>query len=74
MCQLDRLHSLRREIYEIARKHKADKVYVFGSCARKEETPAATSIPLRNSDRIPPCSISAGCSTTCRNSSDAKST
>ena len=38
MCQLDRLHSLRREIYEIARKHKADKVYVFGSCARKEET------------------------------------
>ena len=39
MCQLDRLHSLRREIYEIARKHKADKVYVFGSCARKEETP-----------------------------------
>jgi predicted nucleotidyltransferase len=39
MCQLDRLHSLRREIYEIARKHKAGKVYVFGSCARKEETP-----------------------------------
>ncbi|MBO7088912.1 MAG: nucleotidyltransferase domain-containing protein, partial [Lentisphaeria bacterium] len=39
MCQLDRLHSLRREIYEIARKHKAEKVYVFGSCARKEETP-----------------------------------
>jgi predicted nucleotidyltransferase len=39
MCQLERLHSLRREIYEIARKHKADKVYVFGSCARMEETP-----------------------------------
>ena len=39
MCQLDRLRSLRGEIYEIARKHKADKVYVFGSCARKEETP-----------------------------------
>lgn len=38
MCQLDRLRSLRGEIYEIARKHKADKVYVFGSCARKEET------------------------------------
>lgn len=38
MCQLDRLRSLRCEIYEIARKHKADKVYVFGSCARKEET------------------------------------
>lgn len=43
MCQLDRLRSLRGEIYEIARKHKADKVYVFGSCARGEETPTATS-------------------------------
>ena len=39
MSQLDRLRSLRNEIYEIARKHKAGKVYVFGSCARKEETP-----------------------------------
>ncbi len=39
MCQLDRIRSLRGEIYEIARKHKADKVYVFGSCARMEETP-----------------------------------
>lgn len=39
MCQLDRLRSLRSELYKIARKHKADKVYVFGSCARKEETP-----------------------------------
>ncbi len=41
MCQLDRLRSLRSEIYEIARKHKAAKVYVFGSCARKEETPGS---------------------------------
>ena len=39
MCQLDRIRNLRCEIYEIARKHKADKVYVFGSCARGEETP-----------------------------------
>ena len=39
MCQLDRLRRLRGGIYEIARKHKAGKVYVFGSCARKEETP-----------------------------------
>ena len=39
MCQLDRLRSLRGGLYEIARKHKAGKVYVFGSCARKEETP-----------------------------------
>ncbi len=39
MCQLDKIRSLRGEIYEIARKHKAGKVYVFGSCARMEETP-----------------------------------
>lgn len=39
MCQLDKLRNLRGEIYAIARKHKAGKVYVFGSCARKEETP-----------------------------------
>ena len=39
MCQLDRLRSLRGEIYKIARKHKAEKVYGFGSCARGEETP-----------------------------------
>lgn len=39
MCQLDRLRSLRDELYVIARKHKAGKVYVFGSCARMEETP-----------------------------------
>jgi predicted nucleotidyltransferase len=30
---------MRGEIYKIARKHKAEKVYVFGSCARGEETP-----------------------------------
>lgn len=39
MCQLDKLRRLRGEIYEIARKHKAAKVYVFGSCARMEELP-----------------------------------
>ncbi|MBQ9089109.1 MAG: nucleotidyltransferase domain-containing protein [Lentisphaeria bacterium] len=39
MCQLDRLMSLRTQINEIARRHNAEKVYVFGSCARKEETP-----------------------------------
>ena len=39
MCQLDRLQQLRSEILQIARKHNAVKVYVFGSCARKEETP-----------------------------------
>ena len=39
MCQLDKLHRLRTEIYRIAKRHNAEKVYVFGSCARKEETP-----------------------------------
>ena len=39
MCQLERLQRLKAEIYRIARKHNAEKVYVFGSCARKEETP-----------------------------------
>ena len=39
MCQLDRIQRLKSEIYRIARKHNAEKVYVFGSCARKEETP-----------------------------------
>ena len=29
----------REEIYAIARAHKAEKHWVFGSCARKEETP-----------------------------------
>ena len=31
MCQLDRLRRLKAEIYQIARKHNASKVYVFGS-------------------------------------------
>ena len=39
MCELDRLRAHREEIYRIARKHRAKKLYVFGSCARKEENP-----------------------------------
>ena len=39
MCQLDRLLQMKANIYQIAKKHNAEKVYVFGSCARKEETP-----------------------------------
>ena len=39
MCKLDKLRMLRTEIYRIAHKHNVEKVYVFGSCARKEETP-----------------------------------
>lgn len=39
MCQLDRIMAKRDIIHELAKKHKVDKVFVFGSCARKEETP-----------------------------------
>jgi len=36
---LDTIHAKREEIHAIARKHKAEKLWVFGSVARKEETP-----------------------------------
>ena len=39
MCKLDELRAKREDIYRIARTHKVEKLYVFGSCARKEETP-----------------------------------
>ena len=39
MCMLDEIKAKRDEIYAIARKHKAEKLWVFGSCARKEERP-----------------------------------
>ena len=39
MCMLDTLHAMRDDIYAIARKHKAEKLWVFGSVARKEERP-----------------------------------
>ena len=39
MCMLDEIRAKRDEIYAIARKHKAEKLWVFGSCARKEERP-----------------------------------
>ncbi len=39
MCMLDEIHAKRDEIYAIARRHKAEKLWVFGSCARKEERP-----------------------------------
>ena len=35
---LDVIRAKRDEIYAIARKHKAEKLWVFGSCARKEES------------------------------------
>ena len=37
MCMLDEIHAKRGGIYAIARAHKAEKLWVFGSCARKEE-------------------------------------
>jgi len=39
MCMLDTIRAKRNEIYALAKKHKAEKLWVFGSCARKEETP-----------------------------------
>jgi len=39
MCQLDRLQQLKDEILRIAEKNNARRIFVFGSCARKEETP-----------------------------------
>ena len=39
MCKLDELRARRTEIYRIAKAHKVEKLFVFGSCARKEETP-----------------------------------
>ena len=39
MCMLDEIRTKRDEIYAIARKHKAEKLWVFGSCARGEESP-----------------------------------
>ena len=39
MCMLDTIHAKRDEIRAIAKKHKAEKLWVFGSVARKEETP-----------------------------------
>ena len=39
MCMLDEIRAKRDEIYAIARRHKAEKLWVFGSCARKEESP-----------------------------------
>jgi len=36
---LDRVREKRDEANRIARRHRAERLYVFGSCARKEETP-----------------------------------
>ena len=36
---LDTIHAKRDEIYAIARRHKAERLWVFGSVARREESP-----------------------------------
>ena len=36
MCVLDENHAKRDEIYAIAKGHKAEKLWAFGSCARRE--------------------------------------
>ena len=36
---LDKILAKREEIYAIARKHKVEKLWVFGSVARREERP-----------------------------------
>lgn len=39
MCMLDTIRAKREEIHDIAQRNKADRLWVFGSVARKEETP-----------------------------------
>ena len=39
MRMLDEIRAKRNEIHAIAKGHKAEKLWVFGSCARKEERP-----------------------------------
>ena len=36
---LDEIRAKRDEIHAIARRHKAERLWVFGSCARREERP-----------------------------------
>ena len=39
MKMLDRVKEVRAAIYGIARRYNAEKLWVFGSCARGEERP-----------------------------------
>lgn len=53
MCMLDEIRAKRDEIYTIARRHKAERLWVFGSCARKEERPDSdVDFLVRYTDRI----------------------
>ena len=40
MCMLDEIRAKRDEIYAIARRHKAEKLWGFGSCAHRKARPA----------------------------------
>ena len=37
MCMLYEIRAKQDEIYAIARRRKAERLWVFGSCARREE-------------------------------------
>ena len=39
MSMLDTIRAKREELYDVARKFNVESLYVFGSCARGEETP-----------------------------------
>ena len=39
MSRLDRIRQMRDKIQDVARKYNAERIFVFGSCARGEETP-----------------------------------
>ena len=39
MCKLDEIMKKRETVYALARKYNVLRIFVFGSCARKEETP-----------------------------------
>ena len=36
MCMLDKIRAKRDEIYAIAKKYKAEKIWGFGFCVRRE--------------------------------------
>lgn len=36
---LDKVRERRSEIYALAQRHNAERLWVFGSCARREERP-----------------------------------
>ena len=39
MCMMDEIAAKRDVIHALAKGHKAERLWVFGSCARREERP-----------------------------------